>query len=174
MVSHSNHSGRCCGIRVLFNFPHPNGTAVTERQLADAIRGADSRTGILKEVVLTDHQSRLHAPRLIKAGFKPVSRFVNANSGNTLTIYHLHENLLPLDDLPFSIEPAPDEPVTPPLNSEDTQTLYRVGVAVQVTNPRSVHYQYRARIVDLPNRLNPGTYLLNTGYRMSPASFRPI
>lgn len=137
----ANHGGRCCGVNHLWNFPADGPiNPVSFLTLKDAI--ARVRSGVSIEVVLTDIQSRLWAPSLVKLGFKPVFRFRNASSTRLLTVFFFHSSPESLVNLPFSIDPE-DAPKAP-----SKLTRYpAVGDTVAVINPSANLYNQEVRVV---------------------------
>lgn len=136
-----NHGGGCCGVNHLCDFPaHRPITSGSLLTLEDAISGV--RPGVSIEVVLTDIQSRLWAPSLVKLGFKPVFRFRNANSNRLLTVFFFHSRPESLENLPFSIDPE-DAPRPP----SKLKKYPSVGDIVTVINPSANPYNREVRVV---------------------------
>jgi hypothetical protein len=116
------HGGGCCGIHHSSAYSY-NNDALSIRQ---KIRG-DKRTlpvkGMLLEVVVTDPQLISQpnlGPILADEGFVLVRRFRNPNSRNPCNVFHFSEALLPMDNLPFSLDPeqAPKPPAPAPVPRE--------------------------------------------------------
>lgn len=110
------HGGDCCGMRHIVNFALGFGNnykwddRYAAQQLSSTIRDIFNDYGyeedeygnetdepvttrdtycLCIEAVLTKEQSIKWEPILFAEGFKRVNKFVNGNTGNTLTIYHL-------------------------------------------------------------------------------------
>ena len=127
----SNHGGSCCGVKHLHSFHSPlNFAAGDMGQLREMVSRV--KKGISIEVVLTDTQSALWAPSLVKIGFKPVFRFRNSNSGNRLTVFFYHPRPLSLENLPFSTNPGDAPKINGRLRRYPT-----VGDRVRVLNPNA-------------------------------------
>lgn len=89
-LSLRTHGGNCCGIRHISGFYGSVANIERELQrLMAQINDYETRTrGLLVECVLTQAQRKKHGKTLEDAGFKIVTRFINANSGATLNVYH--------------------------------------------------------------------------------------
>lgn len=138
-----NHGGYCCGVNHLYSFPaHRPIASGSFLTLKNAIAGV--RSGVSIEVVLTDLQSQLWAPSLVKLGFKPVFRFRNANSTRLLTVFFFHPSPASLENLPFSIDPedAPREP-------SKLKKYPAVGDTVTVMNPSANLYNQIVRVASV-------------------------
>ena len=138
-----NHGGGCCGVNHLWNFPNHiplnHGSFLTLKN--DIAR---VRSGVSIEVVLTDLQSQVWAPSLVKLGFKPVFRFRNANSTRLLTVFFFHSSPESLENLPFSIDPE-DAPRKP----NKLKEYPAVGDTVTVINTSANHYNQVVRVVSV-------------------------
>lgn len=138
-----NHGGGCCGVNHLHDFsahgPINSGSFLTLKNAITRVR-----PGVSIEVVLTDLQSQLWAPSLVKLGFKPVFRFRNANSTCLLTVFFFHSSPESLQNLPFSLDPedAPREP-------NKLKEYPTVGDTVIVINPSANHYKQEVRVVSV-------------------------
>lgn len=139
----ANHGGGCCGVNHLWNFPNHiplnHGSFLT---LKNDI--AKVRSGVSIEVVLTDIQSRVWAPSLVKLGFKPVFRFRNANTTRLLTVFFFHSSPESLENLPFSIDPE-DAPRKP----NKLKEYPTVGDTVTVINPWANLYNQMVSVVSV-------------------------
>lgn len=139
----SNHGGSCCGVKHLHSFRTPlNFTMGHMTQLRQMVSRVRQGTSI--EVVLTDTQSALWAPSLVKIGFKPVFRFRNSNSGRLLTVFFYHPSPLSLENLPFSTNPEDAPGESRPLKEYPT-----VGDQVQVLNPNAMWYGRSVTVVSV-------------------------
>lgn len=142
-----SHGGGCCGIRHSSGYSAQEETAV--RTLFQDI--GQCPQGRMLEVVLTDGQLRGNrlSRVLVTAGFKLVYRFRNANSGNICNVFHRHNAPLPLEDLPFSLEPyTPEEN---PYRQDDlslpvgwcrvTPNVFPRGACrIRIHSPRSMYH----------------------------------
>jgi len=92
MANNYRHGGACCGVTHIAGF---NRLSNDDKELiAKAVRDSRNR-GHMYEVILTDSQiiCQPAIAKLLKdSGFKLVSRFFNANSGNYCNVLHLHRN----------------------------------------------------------------------------------
>ena len=125
MLNMAHHGGRCCGIKHLKDFDsairiddkvgHIRDVMTAWWSREDQTNGGDPNDGRVVEATLTDEQLAITpewAPALRTVGFVPVSRFLNSNSDNMVTVFHYHirgDVTLFLDDVPHW-----DLPYTPP------------------------------------------------------------
>jgi hypothetical protein len=127
-----DHGGSCCGVTHIVNF----GDVATKRVAINQIRSTISdhqeeyseedyddegepyennyrKRAHLYEATLIDVQLTANDNRWAKAlkevGFKPVSRFLNSNSGNVVTVFHLNYGQTFTPPLPFSWEKLGEE-----------------------------------------------------------------
>lgn len=161
----SNHGGGCCGIRHISGFHI--GPIESHRYLQRVLDNSESNAprGRLIEIVLTDAQARNYGPILGKHKFVLASRFRNANSGNICNVFHRHEDLLPLDDIPFSMDPkVVDEMIEEDNKRRERRAalytkrkdakkrnpsprVYDLGDRVVIVNRNALHYGRAALVI---------------------------
>lgn len=157
-MEYRNHGGGCCGISHVAGF---EGGRDNHRQLRRNLRtiittSHGENVERVLEAVVTDNQlahNRFLGPILASEGFELVRRFKNANTDNICNIFQRHPDFLPLDDLPFSLNPA-EAPELVPNTPAPTRGSLAVGQVVEVINPAARCFGHRIVISRL---LNAGT-----------------